>query len=294
MISNNPNDGMILHHPQPQVPVSTNSSTDGIMSSFGPFQRNFGFSSVRSPLIAQNHSYSYLHHLNSIACSLHSSNYSSSSSTAFTSTGLTAQPMNEDSHVYYDPNSICGIHNPMFSAVTDGAASSPFSSSTLSQFDYVKPSQLHNNFPSQQDEMQSPRHENMFTFSASLDKEDEDKGAIADQKISVINMLSPPQDYWTPDSHRSQMHGSAAPVSDVQNGRRNRRRKRKPGTSSATLDAVSLRNGTRPQPSTKGDDTAPRVHSSGISSPVSVLVVCFLLHQRRAAQFTFHLASRLY
>jgi GATA-binding protein len=239
MIPSNPDDDVALHHysldhnamqpptysnPQPQVPFSIDTfqlHEDPIISSAGPFQQNFGFSPVGSPLMTQNPSYSNLYNPNSMASSLNSTDYYSPPSSAFPSTVSTPQPMNEDNHMYFDRNGMdirgthtnhgFGPHRPsnlssslqpqyifnpsgtgdsMFSAVTGAPSSSSFSSSAFSQSGHVEPSQvMHNSLPLRQDSMQIPRHENMFTFGADSDGEDEDGGAFADRTMPA------PQEY---------------------------------------------------------------------------------------------------
>jgi GATA-binding protein len=228
----NPDDDVALHHysldqsmqpptfstPQPQVPFSIDTfqlHEDPIISSAGPFQQNFSFSPVGSPLVTQNPSYSNLYNPNSMASSLNSTDFYSPPSSAFPSTVSTPQPMNEDNHMYFDRNGMdirnthsghsFGPHRPsnlstslqpqyifnpngtgdsMFSPVASVPASSSFSTSTFGQTNNVEPSQvLHNNLPLRQDAMQIPRHENMFTFGADSDGEDEEGGAFADRTM---------------------------------------------------------------------------------------------------------------
>ncbi|KAF2689082.1 hypothetical protein K458DRAFT_399911 [Lentithecium fluviatile CBS 122367] len=244
MIPSNPEDEVALHHysldqssmqphtfntPQPQVPFSIDTfqlHEDPIISSAGPFQQNFSFSPVGSPLMTQNPSYSNLYQPNSMASSLNSTDYYSPPSSAFPSTVSTPQPMNEDNHMYFDRNGMdirgshsnhsFGPHRPsnlssslqpqyifnpsgtgdsMFSAVTNAPASSSFSTSAFGQSSHVEPSQvLHNNLPLRQDNMQLPRHENMFTFGADSDGEDEEGGAFADRTMPAPAEYSPMED----------------------------------------------------------------------------------------------------
>lgn len=243
MIPSNPDDEAALHqysldqsmHPphfstsQPQVPFSIDTfhlHEDPIISSAGPFQQNFGFSPVGSPLMTQNPSYSNLFNPNSMASSLNSTDYYSPPSSAFPSAVSTPQPMSEENQMYFDRNGMdirgahsshgFGPHRPsnlstsmqpqyifnpsgtgdsMFSAVTNSTASAPFSAPAYGQPGHVEPSQvLHNNLPLRQDNMQIPRHENMFSFGADSDGEDEEGGAFPDRTMPAQSEYSPMDD----------------------------------------------------------------------------------------------------
>lgn len=243
MIPSNPEDEAALHHysldhsmhppnfsaAQPQVPFAIDTfqlQEDPIISSAGPFQQNFGFSPVGSPLMNQNASYTNLYNPNSIASSLNSTDYYSPPSSAFPSTVSTPQPLGDDSQMYFDRNGMdirgahashgFGPHRPsnlsssvqpqyifnptgtgdsMFSAVTGATASGPFSAPAFGQPGHVEPSQvLHNNLPLRQDSMQLPRHENMFSFGADSDAEDDEGGAFADRTMPAQPDYSPMDD----------------------------------------------------------------------------------------------------
>ncbi|KAF1962940.1 hypothetical protein CC80DRAFT_398821 [Byssothecium circinans] len=212
----------------PQVPFSINTfqlHEDPIINSAGPFQQSFGFSPVGSPLM-NNHasSYSNLYNPNSMGSSLNSTDFYSPPSSAFPSTVSTPQPINEEGNMYFDRNGmdIRGtghgfgprqpsnlsasmqpqyIFNPgsngdsMFSAATGVSASAPYTAPTFGQQGHVEPSQvMHHNLPLRQDNMQIPRHENMFTFGADSDAEDEDGGAFPDRTMPAQTDFSPMDD----------------------------------------------------------------------------------------------------
>lgn len=216
-------------HSQPQVPFSIDTfqlHEDPIISSAGPFQQNFGFSPVGSPLMNQNASYSNLYNPNSMASSLNSTDYYSPPSSAFPSAVSTPQPIPEDNHMYFDRNGMdirgphaggsYGPHRPsnlsssmqpqyifnpsgtgdsMFSAVTNASASAPYSASTFGQSGHVDPSHvLHNNLPMRADNMQIPRHENMFSFGGDSDAEDDEGGAFAERNMPSQSDYSPMDD----------------------------------------------------------------------------------------------------
>ncbi|PVI07251.1 hypothetical protein DM02DRAFT_357475 [Periconia macrospinosa] len=239
MMPNNPDDEAALHQysldqqsmpsstfstTHPQVPFSIdtfNLHDDSMIHSAGPFQQNFGFSPVGSPLMTQTPSYSNLYNPNSMASSLNSTDYYSPPSSAFPSTVSTPQPMNEENTVYFDRNGMdirgshstnhsFGPHRPsnlsssmqpsyifnpgstgaesMFGSVSSVSASAPFSAPAFGQPGNLESSQmLHHNLPLRQDNMQLQRHENMFTFGADSDVEDEDGGAFPDRTMPAQN-----------------------------------------------------------------------------------------------------------
>ncbi|PSN69007.1 hypothetical protein BS50DRAFT_330498 [Corynespora cassiicola Philippines] len=214
--------------PQPSVPFSIDTfqlHEDPIISSAGPFQQNFGFSPVGSPLMNQNASYGNLYNPNSMASSLNSTDYYSPPSSAFPSTVSTPQPMAEENQMYFDRNGMdirgphggasYGPHRPsnlstsmqpqyifnpgatgdsMFSAVSNASASAPFSTSSFGQPGHVEPSQVLHNLPLRQDNMQPPRSENMFTFGADSDAEEDEGSAFADRNMPSQSDYSPMDD----------------------------------------------------------------------------------------------------
>jgi GATA-binding protein len=77
-----------------------------------------------------------------------------------------------------------GGSDSVFSPVTTASSSMPFSAPSFSH-NHVDPLQVHqNNLPlRQQHELQMQRQENMFTFGADSDVEDEEGGAFADRTM---------------------------------------------------------------------------------------------------------------
>lgn len=163
-----------------------------------------------------------------MASSLNSTDYYSPPSSAFPSTASTPQPIPDDNQMYFDRSGMdirashgggggggaasYGPHRPsnlstsmqpqfifnpgaggsdsVFSPVTSASSSLTFSAPSFGHSGHVDPSQvLHNNLPlRQQHEMQMPRHENMFSFGADSDAEDDEGSAFADRTM-------PSQDY---------------------------------------------------------------------------------------------------
>ena len=206
---------------QAQVPFSIDTfqmAEDPVINSAGPFQQSFGFSPVGSPMMNHGTSFTNIFNQNSMASSLNSTDYYSPPSSAFPSAVSTPQPMNDDSQMYFDRHGMdirsqhssgvsYGSHRPSalsnsmqpgftfssngmgqdnaFSPVTSTSSSLPFSATSFGHSGHVDPSQvLHNNLPlRQQHEMQMPRNENMFTFGADSDAEDDDGGAFAERNM---------------------------------------------------------------------------------------------------------------
>ncbi|KAF2464891.1 uncharacterized protein BDR25DRAFT_93726 [Lindgomyces ingoldianus] len=218
------------HTSQAQAPFAIDTfqlNEDPIISSAGPFQQNFGFSPVGSPLMNQATSYS-IYNPNSMASSLNSTDYYSPPSSAFPSTVSTPQPMAENDQMYFDRNGMdirgphggsqYGPHRPsnlsnsmqpqyifnpsgtgesMFSAVTNAGVAQPFSAPSYGPSGHVDPSQvLHHSIPtgSRPDNMQVPRHDNMFSFGGDSDGEDDDGGAFPDRNIPSQTDYSPMDD----------------------------------------------------------------------------------------------------
>ena len=216
---------------QAQVPFSIDTfqmHEDPAINSAGPFQQNFNFSPVGSPMMNQGTSFPNISNPFSMASSLNSTDYYSPPSSAFPSAVSTPQPMNDDNHMYFDRQGMdirsqhssgvsYGSHRPstlstsmqpgfvfnpngggpdsVFSPVTSASSSLPFGATSFGQSGHVDPSQvLHNSLPlRQQHEMQMPRNDNMFTFGADSDAEDDEGSAFADRNMPT-NEFSPMDD----------------------------------------------------------------------------------------------------
>ncbi|KAF2499233.1 hypothetical protein BU16DRAFT_557564 [Lophium mytilinum] len=217
------------HGSQPQVPYSIDTfqlQDDPIISSAGPFQQQFTFSPVGSPMMAQGGPYSAMYNPNSMGSSLNSADYYSPPGSAYPSTVSTPQPMAEgDGQMYFDRNGMdirqphnlpsqYGPHRPsglsnamqpqyifnpsgetIFSAVTSAAPPTPFSAPAFHQPNHVDPSHvLHQDFPSRSDTLQSSRHDNMFSFGADSDNEEDEGGAFPDRTMPMQAEYSPMDD----------------------------------------------------------------------------------------------------
>ncbi|OCK84730.1 hypothetical protein K432DRAFT_400871 [Lepidopterella palustris CBS 459.81] len=221
--------GFQQHASQPQVPYAIDTfqlNEDPIISSAGPFQQQFTFSPVGSPLMNQGGPYSAMYNPNSMASSLNSTDYYSPPGSAYPSTASTPQPIAEGDQMYFDRNGMeirhphgmpaYGPHRPsnlsnsmqpqyifnpsgesIFSAVTNAGPPAPFSAPSYHQSGHVDPSQvLHHDYPntSRSENMQIPRHDNMFSFGADSDNEDDEGGAFPDRTMPMQNDYSPMDD----------------------------------------------------------------------------------------------------
>jgi GATA-binding protein len=190
-----------------------------------------------------------------------------------------------------------GGSDSVFSPVTSASSSLPFSAPSFGHSNHVDPNQvLHNNLPlRQQHEMQMRQQENMFTFGADSDGEEDEGSAFADRTmpnpdyspmddgsmdftagfqwetnlsnqfnpmqarypagpprktvtIGGTEMVSSPQDHWSPGGSLGRTHGSAASVSDIRNRGNDPRRQKIPRTSSTPNAAGMVHAGMHGRP----------------------------------------------
>ncbi|MCJ1434387.1 hypothetical protein MMC27_003755 [Xylographa pallens] len=214
------------HPAHPRLPFNIDTfggNDEPILHSAGPFQQAFTFSPTGSPLI--NHGpFSSMY--TPMGSSLTSTDYYSPTGSAFPSTSSTPQPMHDNNdRMYFEqsamemrqprpvqnytvnrPSNLSNsmqpqyIYNPnaesMFSAVTSGGPMPHYSASAFSMQQHVNPSQvLHPEFStSQSPAMPITRTENMFSFGADSDNEDDDGAAFADQSMIMQPDYSPMED----------------------------------------------------------------------------------------------------
>lgn len=193
-----------------------------ILHSAGPFQQNFTFSPTGSPIV--NHGpFSTMYA--PMGSSLTSTDYYSPTGSAFPSTASTPQPTHENDHMYFDQHAIAMrhqrpmqnyavsrpsnlsssmhpqyIYNPteesMFSAVTTSGPVQNFNATAFSLQQHVNPSHvLHPEYSnSQSPALPVTRSENMFTFGADSDNEDDDGAAFAERTMMMQAEYSPMED----------------------------------------------------------------------------------------------------
>lgn len=214
----------------PAYPLTTNAyphlpfhldtfgiNEDPILHSAGPFQQHFTFSPAGSPLVPHGGSYP-TYKSTPMGTSLNSSDYYSPPGSAYRSTTSTPQPMHDNDHMYFErqqrsmnnyptnrPSNLSNsmqpqyIYNPnndsMFSAVTAASAAANFNAPVFSM-QHVNPSQvLHPEFTSAESQAASlSRHENLFSFGADSDNEDEDGMSYPDRSMMMQTEFSLSED----------------------------------------------------------------------------------------------------
>jgi GATA-binding protein len=221
-------------HSYPQVPYhidTFNLNDDPILHSAGPYQPHFTFSPTESPIV-QHGSYSAYRHT-PMGSSLNSSEYYSPPGSAFPSTVSTPQPLHDNEHMSFDrhipdvrhqrpvpgyatnrPSHLSTsmqphvamqpqyIYNPndesMFSAVPSSAAGSTSypNHMTFAMPPHVDPSHM---LPRDYSNPRSPAvnfapSENMFSFGAESDNEDDDGASFPERAMMMQTDYSPMDD----------------------------------------------------------------------------------------------------
>ncbi|KAL8773474.1 MAG: hypothetical protein Q9209_001578 [Squamulea sp. 1 TL-2023] len=185
----------------PQVPFNLETfglNDDPILHSAGPFQQNFAFSPTGSPM-APGTSYAQ-YHKTPMGSSLNSSDYYSPPTSAHPSAASTPQPYDSE-RMFFDrqqramqtyattrPSNLSNnvqsqyIYSPnepsLFSPVTSaGISASAYNPPTFSM-QHINPSQvLHPSFSNgNAPTMAQPRQNNIFSFGADSDIEDDEEG----------------------------------------------------------------------------------------------------------------------
>lgn len=208
-----------------QVPFNLdtfNIDNDPIISSAGPFQQNFTFSPVDSPVV-NNGPFSQMYNPTSLGSSLASAGIYSPPGSAYHSTVSTPQAVNDGDGMYFDRAGIdirrqgahgFASHHPssslqpqyvfhpngesMFAPVSTSNQVGAFSAPTYAMPGHVDPSQvLHADFPtsSRSPGMSIHQKSDMFSFGAdSDDNDDEEGGAFPDRNMMMSNEFSPMED----------------------------------------------------------------------------------------------------
>jgi len=205
-----PTNSVSMQHSRPQVSFDLdtfNLDNDPLMSSAGPYQNQFTFSPVSSPMMGNGQ---YMQMFNQPTALMgpppQPSDFYSPIGSAYQSTVSTPQPSGDPEHPYFGSSldmrhqSALGsfsqlsqshqnsshslaqqfdFNNPsqdaIFSAVPNTTASGNLRhSSALSMSGHVNPTQVINNEPAQNTAFGSMRREGMFTFGADSDNEEED------------------------------------------------------------------------------------------------------------------------
>ena len=203
------------HYPHVPFNLDTfNLNEDPILHSAGPFQPNFTFSPVGSPI---NHHGPYPAYKNPpMGSSLNSTDYYSPPGSAHPSATSTPQPMYENEHLYFGrqnadlrhqrpmqgyttkrPTNLSNSMQPqymynsaneqMLNAITS-AASMPTTNYTAPAYSmqHVNPSQIHPEFSNAQSHgMNLTRSENVFSFGEDSDNDDDEAGSFPDGSMMM-------------------------------------------------------------------------------------------------------------
>ncbi|KAI0149598.1 hypothetical protein GGR57DRAFT_226713 [Xylariaceae sp. FL1272] len=208
----------------PHIPQSSNNpfsldafqmENEPILTSAGPFQQNFMFSPSTSPMVTHGpFSNVYGQHGNAV----NANDYYSPPGSAFQSTVSTPHPMAENENMFF--GSMDARHqrqqsfrqppgpfgNPIghqymyppngssaFPTTTGADPSSAFPASAPS-FGHIDPSQVFQHDHPARSPGVGMMHDNMFSFGADSDNEEEEGGAFADRNLSLNSGLSPSED----------------------------------------------------------------------------------------------------
>ena len=194
-------------------------SDDPILHSAGPYQQNFSFSPVDSPL-APHGPYSAGYKNTPMGSSLNSSDYHSPPGSGYPSATSTPQPLHENEHMYFDRHQRAMqnyaatrqsalsnmqpqyIYNPnhesMFIPVTTAGAASAgsLSASSFSMQQHINPSRtLHRGYANAHSSaLNIARQENMFSFGGDSDNEDDEGDTLQDGSMMMQSEYSPMED----------------------------------------------------------------------------------------------------
>ncbi|KAI8627002.1 hypothetical protein F5Y19DRAFT_185044 [Xylariaceae sp. FL1651] len=206
---------MPQHHAAPFSIDTFQIENEPILTSARPFQQNFMFSPSTSPMVTHGpFSNVYGQHGGSI----NGPDYYSPTGSAYQSAVSTPHPMAENENMYFGsmdmrhqrtqsfrqaPGSLGSQMgqqfmypsngNSVFPTTTSGTAPSAAYPAT-SSFAHVDPSQVFQHDHPARSPGVGMMHENMFSFGADSDNEDEDSGAFADRNIAMHQDLSPSED----------------------------------------------------------------------------------------------------
>jgi GATA-binding protein len=205
----------IHHSNHPGMPFQLdtfNMEHDPIITSAGPYQQNFSFSPSQSPLVQQGPFSASYNNASMPSSSLNSNDYYSPPGSAYPSAVSTPQPIPENEQMYFQhgmdmrhqrphtfshgPSSLSNSMAPqymynanggsMFTAVTTAGPSNSFTSpGTFGMSQHIDPSQVFQ----PEHPVRSPGvqmgHENMFSFGADSDNEDDEGAAFADRTLMM-------------------------------------------------------------------------------------------------------------
>ncbi|KAI1870719.1 uncharacterized protein JN550_004865 [Neoarthrinium moseri] len=211
--------GQVPHHSGVPFPLDTfQMEHDPIITSAGPFQQNFSFSPSTSPMVTHG-SFPNMYHQSGLGQgSLNAHDFYSPPASAYQSTATTPHPIPDNDNMFFGSMDMrhqgqqpfrqdqphAGNHmvqqfmyhggnNSMFPQSTN-APDSQSSFAPASTFGHVDPTQVFQ----PEHPVRSPGvgviQENMFTFGADSDNEDDDGGAFPDRNLGMHHSFSPSMD----------------------------------------------------------------------------------------------------
>ena len=205
------------NHAGVPFPLDTfNMESDPIITSAGPFQQNFSFSPSTSPMVSHDPFSAMYNNSGMPSTSLPPADYYSPPGSAYQSNVSTPHPLN-DSDGYYFPSMdmrysrqqpyraappslstslghqfpYTGSGNLMFPATSSGPDLSSSSFTAPGPFGHVDPTQVFQSDHPARSPGVGLMAENMFSFGADSDVDDEDGGAFADRNITMGQDFSP-------------------------------------------------------------------------------------------------------
>ena len=225
------------HHPSyplphantfPPLPFNLDSyevNDDPILTSAGPFQQSFTFSPVGSPVNSHG-----LYKHPPMGSSLNSSDYYSPPTSGFPSTASTPQPLQDSEHIYFDHGQ--RHHRPMqnfstgrpsnlsssiqqsysygsnsegvFNAIPNATSASVggYGAAAYSM-QHVNPSQvLQSEYSTSQPPSANPtRPDNIFSFGADSDNEEDDGGSFPERGMMMQTEYSPMEEHLNSGMH---------------------------------------------------------------------------------------------
>lgn len=211
-----PHPAEMMHHSHPGMPFQLdtfNMEHDPIITSAGPYQQNFPFSPSHSPLVQHGPFSAMYNNASMPSSSLNSNDYYSPPGSAYPSAVSTPQPIPENQEVYFQqrgidmrhqrphtfnhgPSSLSNSMAPqymynanggsMFTAVTAGGQSNSFTApGSFGMTQHIDPSQVFQSDHPARSPGVNMGHENMFSFGADSDGDEEEGGAFADRTLMM-------------------------------------------------------------------------------------------------------------
>ncbi|KAG9238918.1 hypothetical protein BJ875DRAFT_530278 [Amylocarpus encephaloides] len=207
----------MMQHNQPAMPFhldTFNLDHDPIITSAGPFQQQFNFSPSHSPLVQHGPFSAMYNNTPMPSSSLNSNDYYSPPQSAYPSAVSTPQPIPESEQMYFQhhgmdmrqqrphtfSHGLSSLSNSMapqymynanggsmFTAVSSAGQNNSYNApGGFGMAQHIDPSQVFQpDHPVRSPGVQMAGHENMFSFGADSDNEEEEGAAFADRTLMM-------------------------------------------------------------------------------------------------------------